>query len=62
MSELHYTNDHKRHLCYLVAREGILMEEDLKTLVDLVSEANFVCSTCGRSAKKAENLCHPIKL
>ncbi len=62
MSEPLYTDDHKRHLCYLVARKGILMEDDLKTLIDLVSKANFVCSTCGRAATRAENLCHPIKL
>jgi len=58
----HTAEDHEHHLCYLVARKGLLMESDLKTLKGLVSEANFVCSTCGRAATKAENLCHPIKL
>ncbi len=62
MAEPRYPAEHEKHLCYMVARGGLLMEEDLKTLKELVSEANYVCETCGRAATKAENLCHPIKL
>ena len=58
----HKEEEHKNHLCYMIAMGGLLMENDLKTLKGLVSETNFICSTCGRAAKKAENLCHPIKL
>ncbi|MFX1465863.1 MAG: hypothetical protein ACFFA5_05275 [Promethearchaeota archaeon] len=62
MAEEEYSEEHKQHLCYMVARKGLLMEDNLKTLKKMVSKANFVCETCGRAATKAENLCHPIKL
>ncbi len=62
MSKPDYPEEHKQHLCYLVARRGILMEENLTTITKLVSEANFICTTCGRAAKAAESLCYPLKL
>ena len=51
---------HKEHLCYL-QYEGFhyANREQYKALV---SDAQFLCENCGRTAKSAANLCAPKPL
>ena len=51
---------HEEHLCYLMYegyhytnREGYRA---------LVSDAQYICQNCGRTAKHEKNLCAPVKL
>jgi len=60
--ESHYPPDHVNHLCYMVARQGLLTKIDIDRVKDLITPARFVCAECGRVAAKAENLCTPQKL
>lgn len=54
------TDDHNRHLCYLMC-EGYhyAHKEDYKALVQ---DAQYRCQFCGRTAKAATNLCEPVAL
>ena len=54
--------EHENHLCYMIARKGLLTTIDVERVKPLVSPANYICTTCGRVAAKAENLCDPLKL
>jgi len=55
--------EHENHLCYMIARRGFLGATiDVERVKPLVSPANYMCTTCGRVAAKAENLCDPLKL
>lgn len=49
---------HENHLCKLVVGDQVSFEE----LKPLVRDPNFICSACGRTANKAENLCAPEPL
>jgi len=49
---------HEKHLCKLVVGDQVGVEE----LKPLVRDPNFICSVCGRTANKAENLCAPEPL
>ncbi len=49
---------HEKHLCKLVVGDQVSVEE----LKPLVRDPNFICSACGRTASKAENLCAPEAL
>ena len=47
----------ERHLCVLWS-----LYRDLEILRPLVSNAKFICKTCGRVAEKQENLCTPTPI
>jgi hypothetical protein len=47
---------HKKHLCVLVAADGI------KNIEGLIAEGKYFCKNCGRVANKKKNLCKPKKL
>ena len=49
---------HEMHLCKLVETG----EASLSKIKDLVRNAEFVCSTCGRIAASSDNLCDPAPL
>ncbi len=49
---------HEKHLCKLVVGDQVGVEE----LKPLVRDSKFICSACGRTANKAENLCAPEPL
>ena len=36
--------------------------EDLKRLKKIVKKPNFVCTKCGRAARKDEFLCKPVEI
>lgn len=37
-------------------------KEAFKEYSELVANPQFICTTCGRAAKKEENLCKPRKI
>ncbi len=47
---------HAQHLCSLLADGGY------KELVELVGDARFICTRCGRAARKKKRLCSPRRL
>ena len=51
---------HDEHLCYLTNMGYI--KSDFKGYAELVKDAKFICTTCGRSANSDENLCQPKKI
>jgi len=51
---------HQYHLCYL-HNTGFL-QKNLESYKELVKNPKFVCTGCGRTAERAENLCGPSKL
>jgi hypothetical protein len=51
---------HENHLCYL--HNIGYVQADLEGYKKMVREGQFVCATCGRVARDAENLCVPQKL
>ena len=52
--------EHKMHICAL-KEEGFDKENPAKFKV-LIENPQYKCENCGAKAKKAENLCKPIKL
>ena len=51
---------HEKHLCRLVGID--ILEKNIEEYKGLVKDAEYICKGCGRTAKKAENLCTPEKL
>ena len=51
---------HNKHLCYLV--NLCVQQHDPKMYRKLIKEPQYLCKLCGRVAKKATNLCKPVKL
>jgi hypothetical protein len=51
---------HTQHLCYMVEQGFHINDEHYYQA--LTSEPNFKCQQCGRVAKKANNLCQPLRL
>ncbi|MHC4758419.1 MAG: hypothetical protein ACYTE8_07155 [Planctomycetota bacterium] len=51
---------HNKHLCYLTNLGA--QQRNRKMYEKLVSEANYLCMYCGRVAKRAKNLCKPVKM
>jgi predicted amidophosphoribosyltransferase len=49
---------HEKHLCKMVVGDQV----DIEDLKPLVRNAKYICSSCGRAAAKAENLCAPVPL
>ena len=47
---------HSKHLCSLVR------DRRMHLVADLATNAKYICHICGRSAKKAENLCEPVEM
>ena len=41
---------------------GKVFKEDPELIKDLVRDAEFICKSCFRSAKKKKHLCEPGKL
>ena len=54
------SESHSNHLCYFVS-QGFHLTND-KEYNTMVQDPQFKCQHCGRVAKKAENLCKPVKL
>ena len=48
---------HEKHLCSLI-KQGAL-KSDMVEYKKLVKEAQYICTSCGRIAASAENLCAP---
>ena len=46
----------EEHLCKIAKRE------DRELIRQLVRDARYVCSKCGRSAHDGANLCKPVKM
>lgn len=53
-------NEHKMHMCALTA-EGFDTKNPAK-FKTLIENPQYECENCGAKAKKAENLCEPVKL
>ena len=51
---------HTQHMCYMVEQGFHLNDEHYYQA--LTSEPGFQCQQCGRVAKKANNLCQPLRL
>ncbi len=51
---------HDNHLCFLIY-EGFHLQNK-EAYKAIVKDAAFRCQNCGRTAKKAANLCAPIAL
>lgn len=51
---------HNQHLCYLVNLG--FHDRKAKIYDALCVEPKYKCRQCGRVAKKAKNLCKPVKL
>ena len=51
---------HGKHLCYL--QDKNFHQDNRDEYKTLVSDAQFLCTGCGRTANKAESLCAPEKL
>jgi hypothetical protein len=49
---------HEKHLCKMIVGD----QANIEDIKPLVRNAKFICSSCGRVAAKAENLCNPIPL
>ena len=49
---------HRQHLCDIVERGEVSLEQ----MKELVTDAKFICKTCGRVAAAEENLCEPEPL
>jgi hypothetical protein len=49
---------HEKHLCKMVVGDM----EDIAKIKPLVNSPKFICTTCGRAANKAENVCSPTAL
>jgi hypothetical protein len=49
---------HAKHLCSLVEAGEVTVSK----MKDLVRNAQFICSTCGRIAASSDNLCAPLPL
>jgi len=47
---------HENHLCELVRNRQMVK------VAELSRDAKYMCQICGRAAKKAENLCHPVEI
>nr|MDO8100677.1 hypothetical protein [Candidatus Njordarchaeota archaeon] len=58
----HYPPEHVNHLCFMVARQGLLTKIDIDNVKKLLAPAKFVCADCGRVAAKSKNVCNPVKL
>lgn len=54
------SESHSEHLCYFVSQGFNLT--NAKEYNAMVKNPRFKCQHCGRAAKKAENLCKPVKL
>ncbi len=54
------TDKHNEHLCFLMY-EGFHLKNK-EAYKQMVQDANYRCQNCGRTAKRAENLCVPIEL
>lgn len=50
-------DDHRDHLCQLVA-----LETPVQELKPLIRNAKFICRFCGRAAAEANRLCRPEPL
>ncbi len=60
--DTHHQPEHTNHLCFMVARKGLLTKIDVPKVKELVSPANYVCLDCGRVAANTNNLCNPQPL
>ncbi|MCW4026301.1 MAG: hypothetical protein NWE76_02305 [Candidatus Bathyarchaeota archaeon] len=49
---------HEKHLCKMIVGD----QEDIETIKPLVNNPENICTSCGRVANKAENLCAPTEL
>jgi hypothetical protein len=49
---------HEKHLCKMVVGD----QADIEEIKPLVRNAKYICTSCGRAAAKAENLCSPVPL
>jgi hypothetical protein len=53
-------NKHENHLCYLMYEgKHYANRQEYK---ELVSDPQYICSNCGRTANDADNLCCPETL
>ena len=57
------------HLCVPVTRKdkkcdwcGALIVDERHLCNEKVKELSYICNSCGRTALKAEHLCHPQKI
>lgn len=49
-----------KKVCKLVKKE--LPKEDIDSYLEYILPANYLCKKCGRTARKQEFLCKPIKI
>ena len=59
MAKHTHTGFHDTKLCAMTCCPGSIKLTQLKPLV---KDPKYICSECGRTAAKAENLCSPKKL
>lgn len=52
--------EHKMHMCLL--KENGFDKKNPEKFKEITEKPSYKCGNCGAEAKKAENLCKPIKL
>lgn len=50
--------NHQHHLCAMVEHGDASLEQ----MKDLIRDANFICTFCGRVARSQNNLCDPASI
>ena len=52
--------EHKMHMCAL--KERGYDEQYPEQFQEMIADPEYRCDNCGAEAKKAENLCKPVRL